>query len=212
MKTNRPRTARKRSYDTTARAQAAQERAERCVELFADMLRNDWYRDITLERVAEEAGITVPTVLRYFGSKEGLLRAAADAHGERYMTERKAAPVGDVPAIVRSVVEGYERRGDFTIRMLVQEERIAALQEYTERGRREHRKAVRYAFAPYLEGLGPAARARMLDELTTALDVYVWKVLRRDRKRSPADVRGFMETAVNAILAKHGAQRGGKGG
>jgi len=191
----------RRGYDSSARDRATQERKERCIALFAEKLATDWYRDITLEWIAEEAGITVPTLLRYFGSKEGLLEQATAWQAAMHVTMR-TAPSGDISANIAGIVESYEQLGDYSLRMLAQEERFEVIRIYTDTGRQGHRQLVETGFAPFLANLGPDERTHMLDELVTALDLYVWKVLRRDRGRSAADVCDFMEMAVNAIIAR----------
>ena len=201
MKLDTPEMVARRSYDSSSRDRAAQERKDRCVAIFADMLDEGWYPDITLESVAEQAGVTVPTLLRYFGSKEGLLQSATELRAAQHSDERTAPP-GNVPAIVAAVVSSYERFGDYGLRMLAQEDRIPVVRIHTDAGRQQHRQMLASGFAPFLDGLSPAEHTHMLDELVTALDLYVWKVLRRDRKRSAADVRQFMEMAVNAVIAR----------
>lgn len=189
----------KRTYNQTARAEAAEATAERIVEVFYGFMTDDWYDNVSLEKVAKAAGVTVPTVLRRFGSKEGLLEATKEKM-EREVEARRTVKPGDVTAAVDAIVNDYEAAAGIMLRILAQEDRLPVLKELTDYGRKQHREWVELAFAPQLEGLKPAAREWTLDGLITALDIYVWKVLRIDRGRTPAEVARHMRNLVRGIL------------
>ena len=70
-----------RHYAQRARAQATEATARRIVDAFLARLMAQWFDEITLDRVAEDAGVTVQTVVRRFGSmmiERNLERAAPD--------------------------------------------------------------------------------------------------------------------------------------
>lgn len=190
---------RKRAYNQTARAEAAEATAARIVDEFYGFMTREWYDDISLDRVAKAAGVTVPTILRRFGSKEGLLAANRDKM-QREVADRRAVKPGDVVAAVDAIVNDYEAAADIMLRIMAQEDRLPVLKEMTDFGRVQHRKWVAESFAPQLAGLKPAEREWRLDGLVTALDIYVWKVLRIDRGRSPPEVARFMRDLVKGIL------------
>jgi AcrR family transcriptional regulator len=189
----------KRPYNQTARAEAVEATAARVIEVFHGFLQTDWYDDISLDRVARAAGCTVPTVLRHFGSKEGLLDSVRDKM-EREIDARRAVAQGDISAAVDVIVNDYEATGKMVLRVMAQEDRLAVLKELTDYGRMQHRDWVEASFAPQLAGLKPAEREWRLDGLVTALDIYVWKVLRIDRARSPPEVARYMRNLVKGIL------------
>jgi len=189
----------KRSYNQTARAEAAEATAARIVEVFHEFLQTDWYDDISLERVAKAARVTVPTVLRRFGSKEGLLEAVRDKM-EREIDERRIVPSGDIVAIVDGIVNDYEASGDMILRVLALEDRLPVLKELADYGRVQHREWLEQSFSPQLAGKTPAEVEWMLDSLMAALDLYVWKVLRKDRGRSPPETARIMRSLVKGIL------------
>jgi AcrR family transcriptional regulator len=62
-----------------ARADAAAATADRIIAAARVRLRREPYDELTLEVVAADAGVTVRTVLRRFGSKDGLARAVVAA-------------------------------------------------------------------------------------------------------------------------------------
>ena len=189
----------RRAYNQTARADAAEATAARIVDVFYAFMTSEWYDDISLDRVAKAAGVTVPTVLRRFASKEGLLEATKEKM-EREVQARRAVRPGDIVAAVDAIINDYEAAADIMLRIMAQEDRLAILKELTDYGRRQHREWVEASFAPQLKGLRPAEREWRLDGLVTSLDIYVWKILRIDRGRSPPEVARFMRNLVKGIL------------
>lgn len=190
---------RKRAYNQTARAEAAEATAARIVDVFHEFMQTEWYDDISLERIAKAAGVTVPTVLRRFGSKEGLLAAVRDKM-EREIDERRVVPSGDIVAIVDGIVNDYEAAGDMILRVLALEERLPVLKELADYGRRQHREWLEQSFSPQLAGKTPQEVEWLLDGLMAAVDLYVWKVLRKDRGLSPPETARIMRSLVKGIL------------
>ena len=76
--------------------------------------------EITLDAVAQRAGVSVQTVLRQFGSRDALVAAGLELAAADVEAERRTPP-GDVPAAVRVVVDHYERCGRTALLMLAQE-------------------------------------------------------------------------------------------
>ena len=199
----------KRRYRQSARARATEQTAERILDAFAARLRLDWFDQVTLDRVARDAEVTVPTIIRRFGTKEGLLEAAWDRIGQQIL-ERRRVHVGDPVGAVRSVVQDYEVVGDLIMRALAQEERYPAFRAVNDRGRAHHRDWVRACFAPWLDALSAAARRRRLDALVAATDLYLWKLVRRDMGRSRAHVQALMLDLIDGVLGE--ASREADGG
>ena len=56
-----------------------------------DRLMTQWYDQITLDAVAEDAGVTVQTILRRFDGKDGLLANAVEAFGDRITAKLRHA-------------------------------------------------------------------------------------------------------------------------
>lgn len=193
----------KRPYRMRARAEAAEETRRRILEAVISLHMERYYDQISLEAVAERAGVTVQTVLRRFGSKERLIDAATEVARGRVIRQRGEAPVGDVAGAVENLVDHYEEWGDSTLRLLAQEDRVPAFRRATDAGRSMHREWVERTFAPLLDGRSGEARERLLAELIAVCDVYFWKILRRDLGLG----RGQTETAlVETIFALKGDQ------
>jgi len=191
----------KRPYRQTARAAAAEANAERIVDVFRARLERMWFDEIRLEEVAADAGVTVQTVIRRFGGKDGLLEAAT----ERMAVDIKSGrglPIGEPAAIIGAVVADYETVGDLIMRMLAQEDRHAPLRRQCDRGRVEHREWLATVCAPWLDGLPPEKARQRLDALVVATDLYVWKLIRRDMRRPIHELQALMERLFHAALAE----------
>lgn len=173
-------TATPRPYRQTARADAAAATHRRILEAFASRIRTGWLDEITLDEIAAASGVTVQTVIRRFGGKEGLLNAAADQLGRQIAERREGIDEGDWRAHVCSAIDDYEVSGDLVIRLLAQEQRWPPLKPVLDVGRAGHRKQVVQVYRPWLAGLTPKAKAQTIATLVLLTDVYAWQLLRRD--------------------------------
>jgi AcrR family transcriptional regulator len=190
----------KRTYTMTARAKSAEETRLRILTAAFELQSRRLAAEIGLEAVAEEAGVSVQTILRRFGSRAGLFEATVAFATERIVEERRA-PAGDVPSAVRVLVDHYEKRGDLALMLLAQETSYEHVRQLSESGKRTHRTWVEDVFAPHLADLSPAVREEVVDLLVVATDVYTWKLLRRDRGHSRIQTEHRMNTLVGAVLA-----------
>ena len=186
-----------RPYTQGVRALATEATADRIVTAFLKRLMQEWYDDITLARVAQDAAVTVQTIVRRFGDKEGLLGVAVRTFADGVNQQRTCQP-GDIVAAVRVLTEDYELVGDMVIRLLALELRYAALAAILLFGRAQHRIWVETTFQPRLSD--PPSQAEV-DALVLITDVYNWKLLRRDLGRSVEEYRKLL---VDLIFKKCG--------
>jgi AcrR family transcriptional regulator len=170
----------KQPYRMKARAKAAAKTRARILEAATEHFGSTPYDEVSLADIAEQAGITVQTVLRRFDSKEGLLAAATEAGLETVRAERSAAPVGDVQGAIQNLVDHYETWGDRVLMFLMQEQRVETISRLTEAGRKLHYDWVDQVFAPWLKALDDEPSTMLRAKLIATTDVHVWKVLRRD--------------------------------
>jgi AcrR family transcriptional regulator len=169
-----------RSYTMTARAESAARNGERILDAAVELF---WERPtdrLSLEDVARRADVSVQTVIRRFGGKEGLLVAAAEREGQRIGAQRGSAPVGDPVGAVRVLVDHYEEMGDKVLAMLAAEQQVPGLAPLIVRGRDVHRDWCARTFAPALGARRGVDRARLLAQLVAVCDIQCWKLLRRD--------------------------------
>jgi AcrR family transcriptional regulator len=192
----------KRTYRMQARAAAAAETGRRIVQAALELHLERFHDQITLDDVADRAGVTPQTVLRRFGSKERLVAEAARQAEAEVLRQRFEAPVGDLPAAIDNLLDHYEQHGASALRLLAQEDRVPQLRQIADRGREGHYAWVDRTFRPFLEARDD--RWGLRAKLIVLTDVYVWKLLRLDLGLDRAQTRTVLIDMVRAV-----AQEGG---
>lgn len=188
-----------RSYVLQARAQTVRETRERIMEAVLAMATEKPLSALVLPEVAARSGVSVQTVLRQFGTREGLLDAAGELASERVRAERRVAP-GDVPAAITNLFDHYESRGDGVLLLLAQESWEPRAADIADQGRHIHREWVEQVFEPLLAAATEPSRKETIDLLVVACDVYTWKLLRRDQKLDRKNAEARVIRLVSAIL------------
>lgn len=194
MKSTRP-------YVMRARAETAERTRERILQATIDAGDDKPIAAIVLPDVAQRAGVSVQTILRQFGSRDGLLDAAVAYAAERVGDER-VTPPGDVDAAVRVLFDHYENRGDSVLRMLAQESWDDRARSITDNGRSLHRAWVVGVFESLLGDRAKSDRDELFDLLVVATDVYTWKLLRRDRSLSRPAAERRMLRMIDSLIER----------
>jgi len=190
----------KRPYRMNARAKSAEATRKKILDVVEVAFEELFFDEITLAEVARRAGVSVQTVIRHFESKEGLFLSSYLQTAEKMGADRGPLPVGDPRKIIDELVDHYERFGDRILWLLAQEEREPILKHLADAGRIYHLQWCRQAFAPALDGLRGKAHERRLAQLVTATDIYVWKLLRRDRDLSRPQTKLAMRELIEPLL------------
>jgi len=189
-----------RPYTQTARA-AAQDRTRAALLDAAEraFFAPAGWDGASLEAIAAEVGSTKQTLLRHFGSKDGLLIAAADRAFARVRDQRMAAPQGDVAGAVDNLLEHYDEHGARAIR-LAAPDGDGPIAAYGQRGREFHYNWVEHAFAPWLRTRRGRARTRLRAALIVACDVHAWWILTHDLGLGRDDVRATLILTIERLL------------
>lgn len=195
-----------RTYRQGARAEATRRTRE---ALFAEARRVFFagaWAETSLEEIAGAAGTTKQTLLRHFGSKQGLLDAAGQYWREHTVRQRDAAPAGDVAAAVDNLLDHYEGAGPVVLRLLATVDGTGAgsgpMAEQLQMGRELHYAWVDRVFAPYLEPLTPVARTCRRAALIAACDVYTWRILALDLALPRHQVRRTLLDTIERLIAE----------
>jgi AcrR family transcriptional regulator len=192
----------RRPYDMTNRAEAAATTRLRILQAGLDLLWEQLVIETTLDDVASRADVSVKTVLRHFGSRDGF-DVALEQFALEEIGEEVAAPPGDVVAAVHGLFTHYEHRGDGVLKMLGQELFDDTFRERMDLGRRLHRENIAELFAPQLADRPAADREALIDLLVVATDVYTWKLLRRDRGLDQPTAEARVRLLIAGILPDH---------
>jgi AcrR family transcriptional regulator len=188
----------KRAYRMGSRAARVEETRVRILEATYQLFLERHYDEVSLERVAECAGLTKQTVIRQFGSKDRLAHAVVDWQRPREEAARLAEP-GDVRGAISTLVERYERMGDANVRLLQLEPRVPAIRYLLDQGRQSHSTWVERVFAPFLPKRRSRARRRWAMAFYAATEVMLWKLLRRDFGLSRKETEAVFLTLVSGL-------------
>ena len=172
-----------RSYDNARRSAAAAETAGRIAEVAERLLAEGPFDGVTLQAIADGAGVSVQTVLRHMGSRDGCIEAVRQRVGARIAAQR-----GETTDPIGQLLAHYEAEGRLILNLLAQEGAVAFARQAVEEGRAFHRAWVVRCF-----GVDD-------DALVAATDLYVWKLLRLDLGRSAEATREVVERLVRAAL------------
>jgi AcrR family transcriptional regulator len=190
-----------RPYEMRERARSMAATGERILGAARDRFSNMMFDEVTLNDIAEDAGVSVQTVIRRFGSKEELFTKLAETEAVRVLAERDP---GDSAALslkqaLKTLVDHYERDGRTVLNLLAQESRFPVVAEVVAQGRRLHEEWVGEHCGSVLGSARGRARKRRLMAAVAATDLYIWKLLRLDRGLSQRDVIETMTALLEGL-------------
>jgi len=184
------------------RAEQVARNDRRIMDAMAELWLEVPLSEITLDKVARRSGVTVRTILRKFGSKEGLLKACIEIDGERFTRKRMQVTPGDLHGILDALLEEYERMGDALIRTLTVEYDFPSTQELLKKARTIHRGWCATVFSPYLPPTSSEKYEIVLSAYIAATEFYLWKLLRRDLGKSLKECRQIFMFSLESLAAK----------
>ena len=189
-----------RSYTMRARAASSAQTADAILEAAYALFRAKSYDDVSLADVADGAGVALKTVLRRFGSKDGLLLAVAQKFRAREHADRRVR-AGDIPAAARVLAGRYEDSMDILARFWPLEDRVASVGSVLASARAYHRAWLSETFAPYLPRRRGALHEQRLYELVGATELYTWHLWRRRMGASAATAEQALIETLRALVA-----------
>lgn len=186
----------RRPYRMQARQDAVASTRERILSAAYAQWSQRAYDTVTLQSVADAAGVSRQTVARQFGAKDELALAVVDWQTLREDAMRATEP-GDVEAAIERLIDRYEEMGDANVRVLELEGRVPAIDYLLEVSRAGHRDWIERTLFP---GTAPGQREEVVLALYAATDVTVWKLLRRDLDQSREATRAVIRRLVRGVL------------
>jgi AcrR family transcriptional regulator len=188
-----------RPYNQVARARARQ----RTRDVLLDVADREFFAgswdQASLEAMASSAGVTKQTLLRHFGSKEGLLEQAALRGYSRVRDQRWAAPRGDIAGAVDNLLDHYREFGERALRIGELSGGGEIMAEVARKARQLHYDWVEHAFGSGLGGFRGKARARRRAALIALCDVHTWWLLSHDLGLTQAEVRATLIHAIGSL-------------
>ncbi len=188
-----------RTYTKVARAEAEDHtRAALIAAADEAFLSGPWER-ASLESIAQSAGVTKQTLLRHFGSKDGLLEQTLRLGMGQVEQQRLSAPTDDIPGAVDNLLDHYEQRGGRAMRS-TNLDVGGPLAELAQISRQFHYDWIDHAFGRWLTRAAPAERARLRGALIAICDVQSWWILAHDLGLSRGEVRATLILCIRRLL------------
>jgi len=199
MSTTRP-----RAYDMTKRSDAVAGTRRRIAEAALALFKERDYDDVSLNEIALAAGVSHQTVLNHCENKAGVLLAAGELFSEEIRDLEADALPGDVTSVVHTTCVRYEVLGDANARWAAMATRAPEVADGLARGRLGFQAWLEEMLGDLMpDGDDPDERRRVLLGLHAALDVFAWKLLRRDLGLSQEQTEAQLTDLVLGVLARH---------
>lgn len=157
------------------------------------------FDDMTLQGVADEAGVSLKTVTRQFGTKEQLLKAAM-AEARQDEEQQREIPVGDPARVANVLAARYDEMAEMIYRMGDAELRYPWLGEWVQMARQSHLSWLATAFAPWLPDSGPDRHDRLMC-LFDATEIRSWWATRYRFDCDAASAERIMRDQLEALTA-----------
>lgn len=191
-----------RPYKQVARAKAQERTRDALLEVAMDEFVEDRWQKTSLETLSAKAGVTKQTLLRHFGSKDGLLMQALMRGASQVFDQRWGVAAGDIEAAVENLLDHYEEWGERSLRIGAWQSGPAMLARLSQMARQIHYDWVEYVFGPWLEDLDATARARRRATLIALCDVHTWHLLTHDLGLARGEVHATLTGTIEAVIGE----------
>lgn len=192
-----------RPYKQVARARGQQRTRDALQDAALDEFYEGRWQQASLEALSAQAGVTKQTLLRHFGSKDGLLVQAVGRDAKQVLDQRRSVPAGDIGGAVENVLDHYEAWGERSLRVGAWlQSGPPMLAGLSQAARQFHYEWVEHAFGHWLEPLSGKARARRRAALIVLCDVQTWWLLSHDLRLKRSEVHAILTDLVERLLAE----------
>jgi len=194
----------KNPYNNTRRLIGAENTKIEIIKAFGNLWSRHSIKDITLDMVAKEAGVTTKTILRKFESKDGMINESLFYLATEIKGERTLATVGNIDEILKALLSNYEKMGEAAIRTINLESELEIARQIGAKGRALHRDWCIQMFSPYLPNEQSADYEIQLTSFIAATEIYLWKLMRKDLKLSKGQTFSIFKNLVKGLINQNG--------
>ena len=193
----------KHTYDNSKRLIDAENTKIEIIKAFGTLWSSYSIKDITLEMVAKEAGVTTKTILRKFESKGGLTNESLSYLAAEIESERTLTRVGGIDDVLKALLSNYEKMGEAAIRTINLESELEIARQIGAKGRAVHRDWCKRMFASYLPDVRSIDYEIQLTSFIAATEIYLWKLMRKDLKLSKQTTFLIFKNLVEGLINKN---------
>jgi AcrR family transcriptional regulator len=190
----------KRTYNMNVRAKKVSDNEKRIMQSIFGLWEKLSIHEITLEMVAKDSGVTVRTILRKYGSKEGLIETCIEKDISNIKKVRDTASEGDYLEALKILLKDYERIGDAAIRTLAIEQELPIAKKILDNGRAYHKEWCKHVFGPFLPDPSASDYESKLLSFITATEFYLWKLLRRDLNKGQEATFSVFKSLIEGLI------------
>jgi AcrR family transcriptional regulator len=194
--------ANQRPYKQVARARAQQRTRDALLESATDEFFKGNWLEASLDSLSAKAGVTKQTLLRHFGSKDGLLMQAVARGASQVHDQRWSVPRGDIPGTVDNLLDHYEQWGERSMRIEAWQRGPTMLAMISRAARQFHYDWVEYAFEQWLRSLSGNVRKRRRAALIALCDLQTWWVFSHDLELPRSEARAILIDLIERTLAE----------
>jgi AcrR family transcriptional regulator len=191
-----------RPYKQVARAQAQERTRDDLIDAATEEFFKGHWMKASLESLSAKAGVTKQTLLRHFGSKDGLLMQALMRGAAAVRDQRWSAPTDDVAGAVDNVLDHYEAWGERSMSIGAWQSGPTFLALASQAARQFHYEWVEHAFGRWLENLSEEARTRRRAALIVLCDVQTWWILSHDLGLPRLEVHAILTDLIERLIAE----------
>jgi AcrR family transcriptional regulator len=191
----------RRPYNKSARAESQQRTQDALLDAADEQFYAGHWQQTSLEALAARAGVTKQTLLRHFGSKEGLLLKALMRSYSQVHDQRWSTPHNDVEGAVDNLLDHYEAWGARSLRIGAWlHEGHPLLARLSQAARQVHYEWVEHVFGTWLADLDAEARERRRAALIALCDVHTWWLLVNDLGLKRAEIRATLIDMIEGVF------------
>ena len=184
-----------RNYTKVTRAASEEATRPALLEAATEVFFDGAWHTTSLDAIAGRAGTTKQTLLRHFGSKDGLLEAGYLRSFDVVRAQRLSAPTDDIAGAVDNLLDHYEEHGERALRIATLGADLPVA-DIAPAARQFHYDWVEHAFGGWLGRLRGRERRRVRAALIVACDVHAWSILAHDRGLPRAEVRATLVLTI----------------
>lgn len=193
----------KNTYNNSKRLIEAENTKLDIIKAFGRLWMKYSIKEITLNMISEEAGVTTRTILRKFGSKERLLEECIALDAANIMQNREQGMVGDIEHMLNILLASYESMGEAAMRTINLEPEMEIAQKIGETGRKKHREWCARMFDPFLPEPDSPQYEIDLTAFIASTEIYLWKLMRKDLKMSEEQTFSVFKKMIEGLAFKH---------
>lgn len=190
----------KRKYNMSIRTKKAEATEKSILKAIGELWINNPIRDITLEMIADKAGVTERTVLRKFGSKDELYETAIKQDAAGIQSIKDEAETGNIEQSVQTLMKEYSLTGMAAIRTLAVEFEFPIAGKILKKGRESHKFWCERVFGPYLPPVHHPKYTLYLGAIYASTDVNKWKLLHKDLGYSEQETASIFKMTIESII------------